>query len=212
MSTIEFCYSASLLIVSAIGVIRYKVLSTPFKLLTWSTIAIFVKNIAAVIVNHKYKTNAPVLHIEALTEYIFYALIYYYLFTNPILKKWIIISIVVITVFAIFNALYLEPFKSVFPTNVNLPTLALLAILSLLLFRQMLFYPLKTPILKQGVFWYNTAIIFQATTTFMALGFSNIQVNYGIDYLIFYFWYAILFIFTLLIGVALSIEKNKHYA
>lgn len=209
MSTLELCYSASLLTVSLVGIIRYKVLSTPLKLLTWSTIAVFIKNVSAIIVYAKYKTNAPVLHIEALTEYIFYALIYYYLFTNRVVKKGVIKSIVAVTLFAIFNAVYLQPFNSVFPTYVNLPTLALLAILSLLLFRQMLFYPLKTPILKQGVFWYNTAIIFYSTTMFLAIGFSNLQLAYKFGSVLLYFWYTILFTFTLLIGVALLIDDKK---
>jgi hypothetical protein len=209
MTAIELCYSASLLTASGIGIIRYKRLSLPLKLLTWSTIAIFIKNIAAIIVSAKYKTNAPVLHIEALTEYLFYAWIYYYLFTNTTLKKAVIVSMIVITVFEIFNAIYLQPFNSVFPTYIYLPTLALLAVLSLLLFRQMLFYPVKTPILKQGVFWYNTAIIFYSTTMFLTTGFSNIQLSSGMTKLIVYFWYAILYIFTILIGVALSIDKNN---
>jgi hypothetical protein len=74
----------------------------------------------------------------------------------------------------------------------------------------MLLYPLNTPILKQGVFWFNTAMIFYATTLFLNIGLSNVQIrNPSLDYLLYYFWYTILFIFTILIGVAFLIDNKQ---
>ncbi|GAC1306145.1 MAG: hypothetical protein NVSMB24_16110 [Mucilaginibacter sp.] len=112
--------------------------------------------------------------------------------------------------FSVINALFFQPFHSVFPTYVNLPTLALLVIFSLLLFKQMLLSPLITPLLKQGVFWFNTAIIFYGTTMFLNIGLSNVYIrNPSTDYLIFYFWYVILYIFTILIGIALLTDNKE---
>ncbi len=158
----------------------------------------------------RYKENAPILHIEAITEFIFYAVTFYYLFTSRKIKKTILISIIIISVFAVINALFIQSFHTVFPTNVNLPTLALLVVFSLLLFKQMLLYPLETSLMKQGVFWFNTAIIFYSTTMFLNIGLSNVYLrNPSIDYLIFYFWYGILYIFTVLIGIALLTDTKK---
>jgi hypothetical protein len=50
----------------------------------------------------------------------------------------------------------------------------LYALFSLLLFKEMLQYPLRINILKQSVFWYNTAILFYATTMFFMMGFQII--------------------------------------
>jgi hypothetical protein len=71
-------------------------------------------------------------------------------------------------------------------------------------------------LLKQGVFWFNTAIIFYSTTMFLNIGLSNVYIrNASLDYLVFYLWYFIVYIFALLIGIALltdSKETNKTHA
>jgi hypothetical protein len=210
MAIITHTYEILVLIVVIIGITRYSMLNHPFKILALSTIANLAVDILSDIFNAKYKTNAPVLHVEAITDFVFYGLIYYYLFNNQRTKKVIIISIIVISVFSVINALFLQPFNKVFPTYVNLPTLALLVIFSLLLFKQMLLSPLTTPLLKQGVFWFNTAIIFYGTTIFLNIGLSNVYIrNPSTDYLIFYFWYVIFYIFTILIGIALLTDNKK---
>lgn len=114
------------------------------------------------------------------------------------------------------NALWLQPFAHAFPTNLNKATLALQAVFSLLLFRQMLLYPLATPIHKQAVFWFNTAIIFYSTTMFVDIGLSNIyRTHSSFTVFSFCYWYTIVFIFTILTGIALltdNKEIKKPYA
>jgi predicted Abi (CAAX) family protease len=209
-------YDILLLLVAVAGITRYKALNTPFKILAIGAAVSLILNISENIFILKYKSNAPLFHIEAVSGYAFYAFIYYYLFTNKKLKQAIIISVIIVTLFAVFNALFWQPFYKVFPTHVNLPTLGLLVLFSLLLFRQMLLFPLKTPLLKQGVFWYNTAIIFYSTTMFLNIGLSNVYIrNASLDYLVFYLWYFIVYIFAILIGVTLltdSKETNKTHA
>jgi hypothetical protein len=205
-----------LLLVSVAGLLHYKKLNTPFKILVISMICSFGTAILSDIWIAKYKTNAPVLHIEAITQFVLYCAPFYYLFINPYLKKSVIIAIIALTIFSVINAILLQPLNKVFPTYVNLSTLAILAVFSLLLFKQMLLYPLKTPLLRQGVFWYNTAIIFYSTTMFLNIGLSNVYIrNPSIDYFVFYVWYSILYIFTILIAIAVisdSKETNKSYA
>ena len=213
---VTYSYDVVLLIVSIIGIICYKKLTTPFKALVISSISTFFTTIASGILVAIIHTNAPVLHVEALTEYIFYAVIYYCFFTNKTIKIALVISIIVVTIFSIINALTWQPFLKAFPTNINLATLAILTLLSLLLFRQMLLTPLKTPLLSQGVFWYNTAILFYSTTLFLTVGLSNYQLAFHrpLDFL-FYLWYAILYIFAVLVALALlraSKEDNKNHA
>jgi hypothetical protein len=210
MAIITHTSEILMLIVVIIGITRYSMLNNPFKILVLAMIANLIIDILSDIFIAKYKSNAPVLHVEALTEFIFYALVYHYLFTNKNTKRAVIISLIVISIFSVINALFLQPFHTVFPTYVNLSTLGLLVIFSLLLFKQMLLSPLTTPLLKQGIFWFNTAIIFYGTTMFLNIGLSNVYIrNPSTDYLIFYFWYIILYIFTILIGIALLTDHKK---
>jgi hypothetical protein len=120
-----------------------------------------------------------------------------------------------VSVFAVVNALTLQPLFTIFPTNVTLPTFVILTTLSLLLFRQMLHSPVKTPLLSQGVFWYNAAILFYSTTQFLLFGLSNYMLRFHrrIDFLI-YLWFGILYIFAALIALALqkACKKFKKHA
>jgi hypothetical protein len=210
MSIIVFFYCVLLLIVSGIGIIRYKKLTTPFKVLTWSVFMVLLFNILSKIFSIRYRTNAPILQCECITEYIFYSLTYYCLFKNKTIKKAILISIAVISVFFIINAIFLQPFHKVFPTNVYLPTQILFAIFSLLLFKQMLLYPLKINIVKQSIFWYNTGILLYATTMFLNLGLTNYYAVHNLnDFIIYYFWYFSLYLFHILIGISLLTDNKE---
>lgn len=207
---VTYLYDVIVLIVAVIGIIQYKKLNTPFKILTFCAICTFFTTVMSGIYVAFNGTNAPVLHVEALIEYIFYAFIYYCFFTNRKIKTAITVSIIIISVFSIINALTLQPFLTDFPTNINLSTLAILTILSLLLFRQMLLSPLKTPLLEQGVFWYNTAILFSSTTLFITYGLANYFLRLSFFNYLFYLWYTILYIFAVLIILALLKDSQEH--
>ncbi len=210
MSIVTFFYCLLLFIVSIIGIIRYKKFTNPFKILTWSVIAIFLLSILSRVLSIRYRNNHPVLQMECITEYVFYSIIYYYLFKNKLIKKAIIISIIIILVFFFINALFFQPFLTVFPTNIDLPKQVLFAIFSLLLFNEMLLYPLKINIINQSVFWFNTAMLFYATTMFFNLGLTNYLAQYTqYDEVITYFWYLILYLFHIMICIALLTENKK---
>ena len=196
-------YLLLLLSVSIMGMARFHRLTIPGKVLALSVVMVFICNFLNKVITTTYHNNAPILHIEAILEFIFYATIYYLLFKNRLIKAFVLISIIAITAFFCYNAIVLQPFGKVFPTNIYLPTLSLFTIFSLLLFRQMLLYPVKINIVKQSVFWYNTAMLFYATTMFFNLGMTNYYSQHKFDAYIFYFWYFILCAFHVMIGIAL---------
>jgi hypothetical protein len=208
--TIAVSYCFLLFIVWTIGIIRYKKLTTAFKVLTWSVLFIFILAILSYVFASKYRNNRPIIHLECITGYLFYGMTYYYLFKNVIIKKTIIISIIIITVFFIYNAIFLQPFNKVFPSNVFIPTQTLYVIFSLLLFKEMLLYPLDSNIIKQSIFWYNTGIFFYSTTLFITLGITNYlakQPKY--DPITTYLWYFVLFAFHILIGVSFLTDNKE---
>lgn len=201
-------YCLLLLFVSFIGLFRYRKLTKPFRVLAVSVFIVFIFNVASQILIARYHNNAPSLQVETITEFVIYAYIYYLLLKSALIKKLLGIVIFIAVLFAIFNAAYLQPFLKVFPTNIYLPSQIFLAILSLLLFNQMLLYPTKINITKQSGFWYNTATLFYATTMFLNLGLSNYLVNYKMDYALYYFWYFSLYLFHILIGIALLYDDH----
>jgi hypothetical protein len=80
----------------------------------------------------------------------------------------------------------------------------------------MLLYPVSIKITSQGVFWFNTSILFFSTTMFLNLGLTNYyaKLKEGDD-AIYYFWYGSYYILDILTGVALLCnykEKESKYA
>lgn len=210
MLIISTSYIFLVLIIGIIGVIRYKWLSLPFKILTWSSFMAFLLAIASKVFSFRYKNNIPILHLECITEFVFYSVVYYYLFKNKVIRKVIIVSIIAFSVSFVINAIFFQPFFTLFPTNIDLPKQILFAIFSLLLFKEMLLYPLKINIINQSIFWFNTAMLFFATTMFFNLGLSNYLARYTqYDVIITYFWYLIICLFHILICIALLTENKK---
>jgi hypothetical protein len=199
-----------LLVVLSIGMVRFKKLTVPFKILAFSVAATFLLDSLAKIFGVLYKTNAPILHLECLILFIFYSSVYYYLFQSRTIKKIVFFFAMAVFVFAIVNALFLQPFHKVFPSYLYLLTNTMMVILSLLLFKQMLLYPLKINITSQSVFWYNTSILFFSTTMFLNLGFINYYAKLKLgDEIIYYFWYGNYYILSVLTGVALLIDNQE---
>ena len=202
--------------VLCIGVVRYKKLTIPFKILVFSVASTLLLDTLSKVSAIWYKTNASVLHLECLVLYIFYSSIYYHLFHNKTVKKVIFASTIIIIVFEAFNALFIQPFFKVFPSYLYMVTNTMLVIFSLLLFKQMLLYPIKMNITSQSVFWYNTSMLFFSTTMFLTLGIINYYAKLKLgDNAIYYFWYSTYYVLNILIGIALLMgNKNrmKEYA
>lgn len=203
----------TLLILAGICLFRYQRLTFPFKILAWAAITSFILTLLANFFNLKYKNNAPILQIDCVTEFIFFSVIYFYLFKNRLIKKAITISIIVIVTGFFINATFFQPFNKVFPTYIYIPSQILFAVFSLLLFKEMLMYPVKINIVKQSVFWYNTAILFYSTTMFFFLGLSNYLAEHNLkDDFIFNFWYIISDVFHILICIAILTENKDIIA
>jgi len=206
-----YLYDVILLGVAMIGIIRFNQQTLPFRILAIAAICTLSLVILEDIFIARYQNNAPIYHIEAISGYTFYTLIYYHLFTDKLIKRFVIFSLIILIPFSIYNAIYLQSFIKIFPTFVNLPTLGLLAIMSLLLFNQMLTAPSHVPLLRQSVFWYNSAILFYSTTKFLNIGLSNTYTrDPSLDNIVFYLWYFTDYIFALLQGIALFIGVKSY--
>ena len=149
------------------------------------------------------------LQLDCIAKYLFFSFTYYYIFKNKLIKKAIILSIIIISIAFCLNAIFIQHFNKAFPTNIYAPAQILLAVFSMLLFKEMLMYPVRINIIKQSVFWYNTGILFYTTTMFFNLGLSNYLANINVDdNFIFDFWYFSTFVFYIFIGIAILAESK----
>jgi hypothetical protein len=89
-------------------------------------------------------------------------------------------------------------------------TEVLLVIFAILLFKQMLLYPIQLNIVKQGMFWYNTAILFFSAIMFLNYALINYLSTHHYNPVIFYFWDGAEIMLNLLLGVAVWVEKQRH--
>jgi hypothetical protein len=198
------------LVIALIGMVRFKKLTMPIKLLVFWQLTDFLIDSCNRLCIQIYKNNALLTHVQTIVEYVSYAVIYYYLIKSKPIKISILGSIAVLFVFFIINGCFLQPFTKTFPTNVIMPAEIMYVIFAILLFKQMLQYPVQVNIMKQSVFWFNTAMLFFSTTMFLNLGLMN---YYGLHTksmaVILYFWYSIDVIFSVLLILAI-LNDNKE--
>jgi hypothetical protein len=191
-------YYLTIVSVTIFGAVNYKKLTTPFKLLTILLALTIVSEIANRVCAKVYHNSLPVYNLVAINESIFYSLIYYNIFKGSVIKNILVLIAIIVPVFAVVNAFTLQPFMSVFPSNVLFITTLLYVIFAMLLYREMLFNTLETSLFKQSIFWYNTAVLFFSVTMFLSFCTLNYIIKHhlrigALDYLddganlIFYF-------------------------
>lgn len=201
-----------LLLVSIAGLIRFKKISAAFKALTWLTVITLISVFLEKLYISRFHNNIPFTHLDAITNFSFISYAYYKLLVNTTVKKWVTVAIVVVILFFFINAIWLQPFFKQFSTNSSTFTLLVFVACALLLFKQMLSYPTKINIVKQSVLWFNTAILFYSTTMFLNFELENYYAKHMVhDSSLFYFWYFILYIFFILIGVSILIDKKEVF-
>jgi hypothetical protein len=210
MLTRLIAYYLLLLLIFVLGMVRYKKLAVPYKILSFYVGVTLLLEILSRIYGYMYRNNMPVEHISSYSEFIFNAVIFYQLLKNRTLKKTAMAVIAAVTLFFIINSLWLQPYLHSFPSNAIIISEMVLVVFSLLVFKQMLQYPLQVNITGQSIFWYNTAILFYSTTVFLTFGLVNYVVKHHLSYDLIYLCQLILnMIFYILLGIAIFIEDKK---
>ena len=199
------------LVVVIIGMVRFKKLTVPFKLLVIWLVIDFILDFSNPYIIKIYKNNARLSHVTCILEYMFYGLIYYQLFISKKVKRLILCSMALFFIFFIINAIFLQPFTRVFPTNANMSAEVFYVLFAFLLFKQMLQYPVQINIMRQSIFWFNTGLLFFSTTMFLNLSLMNYYSKYHQENLslIVFFWYSIDIITSIIFGIALLNDKKE---
>ncbi|HEX8021651.1 hypothetical protein [Mucilaginibacter sp.] len=152
---------------------------------------------------HPLNTN-PLLHVYVILTIGFFGLMYYKLLSKSFLKKIAIFLATITMVVVLYNAKNLFDYPSVSNTTSSL----LLIVLSLIYFYQLLNPQTFIHIEKQGLFWFNSGVLFySAVNIFLFMLFSRIPDKDKADY---YVIFSITNIITNLIyTVALLCKPQK---
>jgi hypothetical protein len=169
-------YLMLLLIVTVIGLVRYKTRTGPFRALTLFVGVTLVSEVMTRIVTTWIGYSSPVYHVYIIVVYLCYAWIYRELCQSKPIKKAILISVPVFIGLSVVNTLFYQSLHR-FPSNMLQIECVLIIVLSLTIYRQMFNYPIEDNLFRQPVFWLNTGTLFFYTTTFLLLSFLNYFVS-----------------------------------
>jgi len=203
-------YLLLLLAISLYGIVNYTKFTIPFRALALTVFCICLSEIAARILARTIHNSSPTYHILCIFLYAGFTFTYSQLLTGARLKNALLLSIIPFTALCIVNMILFQSFFS-FPSNTIVISYLLFVLYSLILFMQMLNSPKEVNIFKQGIFWFNIAMLVYSILTPLCFGVS--------DYLHIHKLYATLlnnfieyfcFVYYATLGYALYLDKNRH--
>jgi hypothetical protein len=107
----------------------------------------------------RVNNNLPVVNIFYVVNIIFFGIIYYQAFFEPILKKMVMVLSAMVFLFAIYNLIFVIKLTE-YPSASNTALSVISIIFSLIYFYQLLNRQEFIHIEKQGLFWFNSAVLF----------------------------------------------------
>ena len=121
------------------------------------------------------KNNNIIYHFFTVIEYFFYAIIYKQFFST---KKWntiLNLTVWILVAAEIINVIFFQPFK-ITNTNTMILECLFLIFISLALFNKIRETTEYGNILQEGIFWFNSAVLFYYSFNILIWGFHSIQV------------------------------------
>jgi hypothetical protein len=206
MSVRFLIYLVLLVTVSAIGAVRYKRLTVPFKVLAWLAFAILISEIATRICVYYVRNSNPPYHVLVMVQYAGYAT-FYARIARQHSGKWIRLSIPAFAIFSLFNSAFSEGLWQ-YPSNALALSCVLLIIQALLLFIQMLKHPVPQALIHQSSFWLNSGILIYSASILCCFGILNYLINHQLDpEPVLHATYYLNFAYYLLYGYVLLTDK-----
>lgn len=157
MQTLVTIYLVLLALTTLTGLVSFKRLTSPFRLLTFLVLYVFISELLGrCLISLGSRNLSPLYHLNALVLIGLTALMYLKILKNHSYSQRIVIILSVICgLIALLNTLF---HQSIF----TIPSFSIAAnafqsiSLSLLIFNDMIKSPTRTPILKQSLFWLNS--------------------------------------------------------
>lgn len=207
-----YIYLVLLLLISIIGISRYKKLTRGFQILVILIISTLISETIKKIVGKIYHNSMPVAHLWAVIEYCFFSYIYYHLLQGTLIKKAIIASMFLMVILEIVNVAVFESLLQ-FPSVIMNVSQIVYVIYSLFLFSQMLLNPAEISLFKQSLFWFNLNVLFYGTTMFLNYALTSYFIQNKLDSAILIgFSVAVNYIFYIVIGISILINNKNSTA
>lgn len=202
-------YLVLLLIILLTGIVRYKKLTIPFKILTILIGITFICEGIKKVVGMIFRNSMPVEHLTATLEFISFSLIYYFLLNSAITKKMILYFIGAFFSIWIINLIFFEKITE-FPSITLNFSQFIYIIYSLLLFKKMLLSQSEEGLLHQSIFWFNVDMLFFSSSIFLIFGLTNLFRKHDYDITILYtLEYISNLVFYVLIGISIIIDTKE---
>ena len=94
---------------SVISIVKYKSFTLGLKIFAWHLVFASIIEITGLTLWYLKINNLFLSHIDALEQFIMFSLLYGHLFNEYVKQKWVYIVIIIFTIFAVLNAIYLQP-------------------------------------------------------------------------------------------------------
>lgn len=200
-------YLILLICVSLLGLLNFKKLSSPYKLLTVFVLITFLSESLTRYFAKEYRNSFPVYHVYYPLHYFF--ITSFYIFFLRRFKAALSWSWVALVALALFNIIFFQsPFQ--FTSNIVLVCSIIYIFCSLLLFKNMLNHTDETPLLKQGLFWYNTSTLIIYIFTFFCWSFYNILLKANSTDALTTIIYFLGMQYYLVTGIAIYLDSSRH--
>jgi hypothetical protein len=124
-----------------------------------------VLQIVQFVLAYTIHNNLPVFHLQTLLEFILLSVFFHQFFEKKKIKRSIEIIAVLFTLFAIANALFLEPPFKVFNSNTRAVSSLILTVYCLAYYYAQISHPKLVSLHKDATFWLVTGIFFYYTGT-----------------------------------------------
>lgn len=202
-------YLVLLAMVSLLGIIRFKRLTLPFRILGLVILLTLISECIARWLAMTIKNSNPPYPFFICLEYIGFTFIYRHFLLQRKLKEILTFSIPVFVFLCILNTVFFQSFF-VFPSNILLIEHALLVVYALLLFKQMLNTIDEEIAFAKDIFWLNNAVLLYYALNFLIRAVHNFFVRKNLD-VQFIGWvnYGLNLLFYLILGVSILLNYRK---
>ena len=139
---------------------NFRHLDKIFKIIALFFVISFISDLTLLItISLGVRNNLPVINIFYIINIIFFGIIYYYAFFEPLLQKMVAMLSAMVLLFAVYNLIFVNKLTD-YPSASNTALGAMSIIFSLIYFYQLLNRQEFIHIEKQGLFWFNSAVLF----------------------------------------------------
>ncbi len=179
-SLLLIIYLGVIFLTSLIGVIKFRYLTTPIKLVIIFLFITFISESTATFFSFIRKNNSSVYHFYVIISFAFYSLIYFSLLKTIKLRFSFLLMPLAFFLFCFLNSFFFQKLNNFPSINITISNVALVAF-SLIYFKYSIDKNPFDSLRKNSFFWFNTSNLIYFTIQIFIWGIMNYLIKNGID-------------------------------